>query len=113
MESGISVDGTLRELRRLVYSDPRNFFDEHGNLLEIKELSDDAAACLASVEVVEEFAGKGADRQHVGYVKKVKFWDKNSAIEKAMKHLGLFERDNAQLTPVLPPTLVIVPVRAK
>jgi hypothetical protein len=26
----------------------------------------------------------------------LRFADKNAAIEKAMKHLGLFERDNAQ-----------------
>jgi phage terminase small subunit len=32
----------------------------------------------------------------VGQVKKVKLWDKNSALEKAMKHLGLFEKDNSQ-----------------
>jgi hypothetical protein len=27
---------------------------------------------------------------------KIKFWNKLDAIDKAMKHLGLFERDNAQ-----------------
>jgi hypothetical protein len=27
---------------------------------------------------------------------KVKLWDKNAALEKALKHLGLYERDNRQ-----------------
>ena len=51
-----------------------------------------AAAALASVEV-DELREEGAV---VGVTQKIKFWDKNSAIEKAMKHLGMFERDNAQ-----------------
>lgn len=29
-----------------------------------------------------------------------KFWDKNSAIEKAMKHLGMYEQDNKQRNPL-------------
>jgi len=27
---------------------------------------------------------------------KIKFWNKNDALEKAFKHLGLYERDNSQ-----------------
>jgi hypothetical protein len=39
---------------------------------------------------------------------RVKFWDKNAAIDKAMKHLGAYERDNAQRSESL--ELEIVPV---
>jgi hypothetical protein len=35
-------------------------------------------------------------RRRCGRIKKVRFWDKNSAIEKLMKHLGSFEKDNLQ-----------------
>jgi hypothetical protein len=32
----------------------------------------------------------------IGLTKRVEFFDKNAALEKAMKHLGLYERDNSQ-----------------
>lgn len=96
----LTVEGVLLELRRIVHADPRNFFDEAGNLRPIKDLDDDAIAALAGFEVTEEFAGRGEDRESIGYTKKVKFWDKNAAIEKAMKYFGLFEKDNRQRSPL-------------
>lgn len=109
--TGVSVDETLRELGRMVRLDPRRLFDEHGNVKDINELDDEVAACIAGVEVVEEFRGRGADREHVGYVKKLKFWDKNAAVSNAMKHLGLFREDNAQLRPVMPPIINVIGVK--
>ena len=99
-ETGVSVERTLRELGRIVHADPRKFFKDDGSLKNVADLDDDCAAALASVEVTEEFEGRGEDREMIGYLKKVKFWDKNAAIDKAMKHLGLFEKDNTQRPPV-------------
>lgn len=48
------------------------------------ELGEEVAATVATFDV-------GPD----GTVK-YRFWDKNAALEKAMKHLGLYERDNGQ-----------------
>jgi hypothetical protein len=64
---------------------------------------------VASVEVVEEFAGTGAKRVQIGWVKKVKLWDKNPSIEKAMKFLGMFEKDNKQKTDPLREFLAALP----
>ncbi len=110
-KTGVSVAGVLAELRRLVHSDPRKFFDANGNLLPVSELDDDAAAALASFDVVEEFTGSGDARRLTGYTKKIKMWDKNSAITNAMKHLGLFEEDYNQLGEAL--RAIIVPAKAK
>lgn len=102
-KTSLTVEGVLEELRRIVHADPRKFFDKDGNLLPITDLDDATVAALAGVEVVEEFAGRGENRELIGYIKKVKFWDKNSAIDKAMKHLGLFEKDNKQKPVVVGP----------
>lgn len=56
------------------------------------ELDDDTAATIAGVEV-DEIKADGAV---IGHTVKVKTWDKNSALEKAMKYHGLYERDNEQ-----------------
>ena len=111
-ETGVSVARTLRELGRIVHVDPRRFFNDDGGLKPIKELDDECAAALASVEVTEEFEGRGQSREMVGYLKKVKFWDKNAAIEKAMKHLGMFKEDNTQRPPVGDVHITVVGVPA-
>ena len=47
---------------------------------------------MASVEVDEIKAEAGV----IGHTTKLKHWDKNAALEKAMKFHGLYEKDNAQ-----------------
>lgn len=99
--TGLSVERTLKELARLSYFDPRRLFDAEGNLKPIHTLDDDTAAGIAGLDVTEEYAGHGEGRTLVGYTKKVKIADKNSAIDKAMKHLGLYEKDNEQQPPAV------------
>lgn len=96
----LTTERTLLEIARLAYVDPRKFFHPDGRPKEISELDDDTAAALAGMEVVEEWEGTGADRKVVGVTKKYKLADKNSALEKAMKHLGQYEKDNAQRHPL-------------
>jgi phage terminase small subunit len=97
----LTVENILRELGRIALADPRKLFDEHGAVLPVHEWPDDVAAMVAQVEVYEEKV-EGAK---VGETQKVKLWDKNSALDKAMKHLGLYERDNEQkpVTTILAP----------
>lgn len=92
----LTTDSVMAELSKIVHADPRKLFDDKGTLLPIRQWPDDMAGAVASIEVDELFDGKGKGRKHIGYTKKVKFWDKNSGIEKAMKHLGLFAEDNMQ-----------------
>lgn len=92
----LTEERVLSQLSRIVNFDPRKLFDEKGELKLISELDDETASAIASIEVTQEFEGKGKTLKLIGYTKKIKAWDKNAAIDKAMKHLGLFERDNEQ-----------------
>ena len=93
----LEIEETLRQLAYVLRSDARRLFRPDGSLIPVHELDAETAAAIASVEVREEFEGQGENRRLVGYTRKVKFWDKNAALEKAMRHLGAFERDNRQL----------------
>lgn len=87
----ITVDRVLQELARVGMSDVRKLFTDDGGLRSIQELDDDTAAALASVEVVtKRLPSNGEDLPEVEYVHKLKFWDKNSALEKIGKHLGMY-----------------------
>jgi phage terminase small subunit len=108
--TGVTIERTLRELARLAYVDPRRMFDSDGKMLQIHQLPDDVAPAVAQFERVVEYKGNGEDRVEAGYTTKVKLWDKVSAIEKAMKHLGLFEKDNAQRPQTAPAVFVVMGV---
>lgn len=91
-KAALTVERTLKEVARLAYADPRKFYKTDGSLVPIHQLDDDTAACIASVEVDEIIA----EEKVIGVTKKIKHWDKNAALDKAMKHLGLYEKDNEQ-----------------
>ena len=92
IRTGITADRVLQELARLGLSDVRKLFTEGGNLLPPQAWGDDMAAAVAAIEVVSRSTGeKDADGATVvEHVHKVKLWDKNSALEKIAKHLGMF-----------------------
>lgn len=95
--AGLSIERTLREVARLSYSDIRKLYNENGTLKLPHEWDDDTAAAVAGLEVDELFDGAGKDREMTGYTRKAKIFDKNAALDKAMKHHGLYEKDNDQL----------------
>ena len=87
---GLTVERTLQEVARLAYADPRKFYHEDGSLETIPELDDDAAAMVASIEQEDITEGRGQDARVIGQTKKIKTWDKNAALEKALKIHGLY-----------------------
>lgn len=87
----ITAERVLLEVARLAMYDPRKFFNSSGELLGIHDLDDDTAAALAGMDVTELPEGLGS-------VKKIKLVDKGPNLERLMKHLGLYERDNEQKT---------------
>jgi hypothetical protein len=68
-----------------------------GSLIPIVELDEDAAGMIAAIEVDED-----------GRTTKVRLWDKNQALEKALKYLGLYERENTQHSENLELQVVLV-----
>jgi len=82
--TNVEQDRVVLELARLAFSDVRKAFREDGGLKAPHELDDATAAAVSSIE----FDPNG------GF--KVRLWDKNSAADKLMKHLGAYEQDNRQ-----------------
>lgn len=89
--TGITQDRVLQELARIAFFDPRKLLRDDGSPRPIQELDDDTAAALAGLDVLEEYEGSGEDRVFVGYTKKYKITDKNTALTNAMRHLGMLK----------------------
>lgn len=86
----IKAEEVLKELKILGHSDVRGLFDDSGCIKPTSQWPDELAKAVASIEVFEEFQGRGNDREFIGYTKKVKFWDKPKALELMGKHKKLF-----------------------
>lgn len=87
----IDIARVLKELVRLGTSDIRDGFNEDGRLKHPRDWSDAFAASVASIEVVSKPGDTDTDgNRTVEHVHKIKVWDKNSALEKIAKHLGMF-----------------------
>lgn len=83
-KAGLVGAEILLELKRMAQSDIAGIMGEDGRVKLPHELDPVTRAAVASFKI-DEYG-------RIEY----KFWDKNSAIDKAMKHLGLFEKDNSQ-----------------
>lgn len=94
VRTGISADRALKEAARLAFFDIRKLCDASGNPIPIQDLDDDTAAAIQGLELSTEKDGEGFTT-----VRKYKVADKNAALERVFKHLGLFERDNDQTNP--------------
>ena len=85
----ITKENVLKEIAKISFSDVRKLFNEDGQLLPIKDLPDEVAACISSIEVVTSKI-PGSDPVEVEYTAKIKMWDKTKSLELAGKHLKLF-----------------------
>jgi phage terminase small subunit len=90
-ELKIEAREVLEELLRLAMQDIAPAFNDDGTLKQIHEIPADIRRAIAGVEVEELFEGRGQDREQVGVLKKVKFWNKNQALEALGRHLALFK----------------------
>lgn len=100
-KSRLETERVLEELRRIVFADPRKFYNADGSLKSVVDLDDDTAAALSSLDVDEIKEGRGSKMRVVGMTTKIRMHDKLAAIDKAMRYLGLFEKDNRSKAPSL------------
>lgn len=104
----LTTDNVLLALSRVVHFDYRRLYNENGVLKAPHEIDDDTAAALVGIEI-ESLTRDGLD---VGTIKRVKISDRVAAINSAMKHLGLFEKDREQLGNAIG-RAIVVPAKAK
>lgn len=87
-ESGITKEKVLAEYQKLAFYDIREAFDDEGNLLKVKDLTDGIAAAVAGIDVLELYSGKGEKRALIGHIKKIKLSGKREALDSICRVLG-------------------------
>lgn len=108
-----TADKVLSELYYLIAFDPLDVFESNGCVRDIKDIPKEVRKTIASIEIFEEYSGKGSKndpKEFIGYTKKIKFWDKARAIETLARHHKLLT-DKTELSapggvPLLPPVII-------
>jgi phage terminase small subunit len=83
----LSADRVLQELAAVAFVDIRGFYDEHGNLKAMHQLTAAQGKALAGVESMKRNVTAGDGVMDTVY--KIKLWDKIRALETLAKHFGL------------------------
>jgi len=98
----LTADRVLSELAKIVYSNMEDYvaMNEDGDLtLKLDTATRDQMAVVSEIKVEEVTEGRGEDKRTVRKTT-FKLHDKLSAIDKAMKRLGLFAPDKLELSGV-------------
>jgi phage terminase small subunit len=90
-ECKLDTETVMRSLTQVLLFDPRNLFHADGTLKAVHELDDDTAMALAGVD---KRIVAGPDGRLT--ITKLKWLDKNTAREQALKVLGLYKPQDTQ-----------------
>jgi phage terminase small subunit len=92
-KADVTAERVIREFTIIGFLDPAAFYDERGNLLPIKQMPEEARRAITGMDIEELFEGKGEERRQVGVLRKIRFAQKQQALDGLAKHLGLFPKD--------------------
>lgn len=93
------------ELQKIGFSNIADFVEKGNSIKDLSTIERDLTAAVSSVKksvtTFEDGDGNEGEKTTVEF----KFWDKNAALEKLGKHLGIFEADNKQKKAVITVTV--------
>lgn len=104
----IKIDDVLGVLADMIKFDIAEIYDDEGRLKPIKDIPKQHREMINFVKVYEDFMNVDGQREKIGETKEVRLLNKLDVIEKFMKHLGGYEKDNGQkqtniiVSPLLP-----------
>jgi phage terminase small subunit len=88
--TGIDADWVLARLADEADADVADIYDDDGNIKPVNQWPLVwRRGLVAGVEVEELFEGRGEERQHMGFVRKVRLSDRLKRLELIGKHIGV------------------------
>lgn len=92
----MTLSELVHDLAKMVRFDMGDLYDENSRLKPVKDMPKAARQMLTGLKTTELYANLGGDKIPYGETKEVKFYSKLDAIDKLMRHLGGYEKDNEQ-----------------
>lgn len=91
----LTAEAIIKSIAQELHFDPADIFNADGSVKSVVEMDKDTRMALVSIETIQM-----GDPESPAIVRKIKWAGKDRAREQAMKHLGMFEKDNGQKTVV-------------
>lgn len=88
-EIGVTRERVLTEIARIAFLDPADIYDEIGQLLPIREMSEDVRRAVHKIKVFEHKDGSGEHADVYGFTKDIEFSPKKAALDSLAKYLGM------------------------
>ncbi len=95
--AAVTASKVIDEIAKIAFSDVSHIFSGDSAKLP-SEIDDRTRAAIAGIKIT-------------AFGVEYKFWDKNAALEKLARHLGLFEKDNNQKPAPLVGVVQLVPLQ--
>jgi phage terminase small subunit len=96
---GLTGEAVIRELAHVALADPVDAFYEDGSLKPLREMPEELRRAVSGIDVVEMAGGMKIETEEAGgikgfrhvamYTKKLRFWDKNTALKLLAEHMAL------------------------
>jgi phage terminase small subunit len=83
----VTIDMIVEELACIAFLDPKDLFDDNGNLLPMKSMPENTRRAIAAIDIMA-LQGRGSKADIQMLLKKIKLWDKLGALEALLKHKG-------------------------
>lgn len=87
----LTAEAIIKSIAQDLHFDPANLFNGDGSVKAVAEMDADTRMALVSIETLQL-----GDADSPAIIRKIKWATKHQAREQAMKHLGMFEKDNKQ-----------------
>lgn len=87
----LTAESIIKSIAQDLHFDPANLFNGDGSVKAVAEMDADTRMALVSIETLQL-----GDADSPAIIRKIKWATKHQAREQAMKHLGMFEKDNKQ-----------------
>ncbi|WP_109437828.1 terminase small subunit [Aquimarina sp. AU119] len=92
----ITVDECVQILANIARFDISEVYNELGGMKAIAEIPKEHRTAITGIESEQQFDFMDGEKIPAGIIKKIRTSGKESAIDKLMKHLGGYEKDNQQ-----------------
>jgi phage terminase small subunit len=87
-------ESILAEQMKIAFVDVRGFYDENGAFKGMNNLNIAQQSAIEALEIEELYEGTGSNRVHTGRTTKIKFYNRQKAIDSLMKYNGMIKESN-------------------
>lgn len=91
----------IDELIKVGFSNIQDYIVAGNNITDLTGIDSHKAGAVASIKKSVTTFGDGEGNEGKKEIVEFKLWDKMAALDKIGKHLGIFEADNKQKTPIV------------